>query len=68
MAADLDLNLINIAAEPFAVSKSVGADDSTEFSALFIDIGGGSGPEIETIRSYFFLSPGIFSNLDNGPI
>jgi len=42
VAADLDLNLINIAAEPFAVAKSVGADDSTEFSAIFIDIGGGT--------------------------
>ncbi len=42
VARDLDLNLINIAAEPFAVAKSVGADDSTEFSAVFIDIGGGT--------------------------
>lgn len=42
IASDLDLNLINIAAEPFAVAKSVGADDSTEFSAIFIDIGGGT--------------------------
>ncbi len=42
VAADLDLNCINIAAEPFAVAKSVGGDDSTEFSAIFIDIGGGT--------------------------
>ncbi|MCC7289144.1 pilus assembly protein PilM [bacterium] len=42
VAKDLDLNLINIAAEPFAVAKSVGAEDSTEFSAIFIDIGGGT--------------------------
>ena len=42
VARDLDLNLINIAAEPFAVAKSVGADDSTEFSAIFIDMGGGT--------------------------
>lgn len=42
IASDLDLNLINIAAEPFAVAKSVGADDSTEFSAIFVDIGGGT--------------------------
>lgn len=42
VARDLDLNLINIAAEPFAVAKSVGAEDSTEFSAVFIDIGGGT--------------------------
>jgi len=42
VAANLDLNLINIAAEPFAVAKSVGMEDSNEFSAIFIDIGGGT--------------------------
>jgi cell division protein FtsA len=42
VAADLDLNLISIAAEPFAVAKSVGSQDSGEFSAIFIDIGGGT--------------------------
>jgi cell division protein FtsA len=42
VAGDLDLNLVNIAAEPFAVAKSVGAQDSSEFSAIFIDIGGGT--------------------------
>jgi cell division protein FtsA len=42
VANHLDLNLINVAAEPFAVAKSVGAQDSGEFSAIFIDIGGGT--------------------------
>jgi cell division protein FtsA len=42
VAQNLDLNLINIAAEPFAVAKSVGEQDSAEFSAIFIDIGGGT--------------------------
>lgn len=42
VANHLDLNLINIAAEPFAVAKSVGTQDSNEFSAIFIDIGGGT--------------------------
>jgi cell division protein FtsA len=42
VAIDLDLNLVNIAAEPFAVAKSVGSQDSSEFSAIFIDIGGGT--------------------------
>lgn len=42
VASDLGLNLINIAAEPFAVAKSVGGQDSSEFSAIFIDIGGGT--------------------------
>ncbi len=42
VAANLDLNLINIAAEPFAVAKSVGEEESSEFSAIFIDVGGGT--------------------------
>ncbi len=42
IAQDLDLNLVSIAAEPFAVAKSVGGQDSGEFSAIFIDIGGGT--------------------------
>lgn len=42
VASDLDLDCINIAAEPFAVAKSVGMGDNTEFSAIFIDIGGGT--------------------------
>lgn len=39
---NLDLNIINIAAEPFAVAKSVGVEDDSDFSAIFIDIGGGT--------------------------
>ncbi len=42
VANNLDLNLINVAAEPFAVAKSIGQQDSSEFSAIFIDIGGGT--------------------------
>jgi cell division protein FtsA len=42
VAADLDLNLVSIAAEPFAVAKSVGGQESGEFSAIFMDIGGGT--------------------------
>jgi cell division protein FtsA len=42
VASNLDLNLINIAAEPFAVAKSVGDQESADFSAIFIDIGGGT--------------------------
>lgn len=42
VARDLDLDLVNIAAEPFAVAKSVGGNENTEFSAIFIDIGGGT--------------------------
>lgn len=42
VVGDLGLNLISIAAEPFAVAKSVGGQDSNEFSAIFMDIGGGT--------------------------
>lgn len=42
VANNLDLNVINIAAEPFAVAKSVGGEDAADFSAIFIDIGGGT--------------------------
>lgn len=42
VALDLDLNLIGVTAEPFAVAKSVGSDQSETFSAIFIDVGGGT--------------------------
>lgn len=42
VASHLDLNIINIAAEPFAVAKSVSEEGSGDFSAIFIDIGGGT--------------------------
>lgn len=42
-ATDLDLDLIAIAAEPFAVARSVIGDDaSSNFSAVLIDVGGGT--------------------------
>lgn len=42
VALDLNLNLIGVTAEPFAVAKSVGADQGESFSAIFIDVGGGT--------------------------
>jgi len=42
VAKDLDLNLVSITAEPFAVARSVGEQESAEFSAIFIDLGGGT--------------------------
>jgi cell division protein FtsA len=39
---DLDLNLLNVAAEPFAVAKSVGVNAGENFSAIFMDVGGGT--------------------------
>ncbi len=50
IAADLGLELISIAAEPYAVAKSVGVDEAGEFSAIFIDIGGGTS-DIAVVRN-----------------
>ncbi len=43
VASELDLDLLAVAAEPFAVSRSVlGVDASSSFSAILMDIGGGT--------------------------
>lgn len=43
VAAELDLDLIAVAAEPFAVSRSVlGTDASSTFTAILVDVGGGT--------------------------
>jgi cell division protein FtsA len=42
VADELDLDLLNIAAEPYAVAKSMGIEETSDFSAVFIDIGGGT--------------------------
>ena len=42
-AMELDLDLIAVAAEPFAVSRSVlGTDASSTFTAILVDVGGGT--------------------------
>lgn len=42
-ASELDLDLLAVAAEPFAVSRSVlGVDASSTFTAILVDIGGGT--------------------------
>lgn len=42
-ANELDLDLLAVAAEPFAVSRSVlGTDASSSFTAILVDIGGGT--------------------------
>lgn len=50
IAGDLGLELISIAAEPYAVARSVGIDEAGEFSAIFIDIGGGTS-DIAVVRN-----------------
>ena len=42
-ADELDLDLVAVAAEPFAVSRSMlGTDASSSFTAILIDVGGGT--------------------------
>ncbi|PIU07394.1 MAG: hypothetical protein COZ85_04075 [Candidatus Moranbacteria bacterium CG_4_8_14_3_um_filter_34_16] len=50
IANDLNLNLLNIAAEPYAVARSMSAEDSVDFSAIFIDIGGGT-TDVAVVRN-----------------
>lgn len=50
IADGLGLELLSIAAEPYAVAKSMGVDDIADFSAIFIDIGGGT-TDIAVVRN-----------------
>ncbi|MCL5410406.1 MAG: rod shape-determining protein [Patescibacteria group bacterium] len=50
IAEGLDLDLLSIAAEPYAVAQCVGLEDSAEFSSIFVDIGGGT-TDIAVVRN-----------------
>ena len=50
IAEELKLDLLSIAAEPYAVARCVGLEDSAEFSSIFIDIGGGTS-DIAVVRA-----------------
>ncbi len=50
IASELDLDLISIAAEPYAVARCMGSEDSSEFSAIFIDVGGGT-TDVAVVRN-----------------
>lgn len=49
IAERLDLDLLAIAAEPYAVARVLGPDEGSDFSAIFIDIGGGT-TDIAVVR------------------
>ncbi|MBI2463733.1 rod shape-determining protein [Candidatus Peregrinibacteria bacterium] len=49
IAAELGLDLLAITAEPYAVARSLGYEDGGNFSAIFIDIGGGT-TDIAVVR------------------
>lgn len=50
IADELHVDLLSIAAEPYAVARSVDYDDALDFSAIFIDIGGGT-TDIAVVRN-----------------
>jgi cell division protein FtsA len=50
IAEELGLDLMRVAAEPYAVSASVGYEDIIDFSGIFIDIGGGT-TDIAVVRN-----------------
>jgi cell division protein FtsA len=50
VAEELKLDLLSIAAEPYAVARCVGMEDSAEFSSIFIDVGGGT-TDIAVVRA-----------------
>ncbi len=50
IADDLDLDLLSIAAEPYAVARSMGLENTVDFSAIFIDVGGGT-TDIAVVRN-----------------
>ena len=50
IADERGIDLISIAAEPYAVARSVDYDDVLDFSAIFIDIGGGT-TDIAVVRN-----------------
>lgn len=49
IAAELGLELMAITSEPYAVARSLGFEDGGNFSAIFIDIGGGT-TDIAVVR------------------
>ncbi|MFH1508949.1 MAG: cell division FtsA domain-containing protein [bacterium] len=50
IASELDLDLLSIACEPYAVARCMGIEDAVEFSAIFIDIGGGT-TDVAVVRN-----------------
>ncbi len=50
IADELDLDLISIAAEPYAVARSIEVEDMLDFSAIFIDVGGGT-TDVAVVRN-----------------
>ncbi|MCK4635983.1 MAG: rod shape-determining protein [Candidatus Moranbacteria bacterium] len=50
IAEELNLDVISVVAEPYAVSMSVGYKDILDFSGIFVDIGGGT-TDVAVVRN-----------------
>lgn len=50
IAEELRLDLLAIAAEPYAVAKAMGVENNPDFGAIFIDIGGGT-TDVAVVRN-----------------
>ena len=50
IADELKIDLLSIAAEPYAVARSIDYEDALDFNAIFIDVGGGT-TDIAVVRN-----------------
>jgi cell division protein FtsA len=50
IGAELDMDLLAISAEPYAVARCLGYEETGQFSAIFVDIGGGT-TDIAVVRN-----------------
>lgn len=50
IARALDVDLVSVIAEPYAVASAIAPEDALDFSAIFIDIGGGT-TDIAVVRN-----------------
>lgn len=60
VAEELKLDLLSISAEPYAVSRLYGPETTQEFSAIFIDIGGGT-TDIAVVQNGGVLGTKMFA-------
>ena len=50
IVSGLNLDLLSVAAEPYAVARCIGLEEKPDFSGIFIDIGGGT-TDIAVVRN-----------------
>lgn len=60
VADELKLDLLSVAAEPYAVSRLYGPETTQEFSAIFMDIGGGT-TDIAVVQNGGVLGTKMFA-------